>query len=500
MKIGFDNDKYLKEQTQAIIDRVSEYNGKLYLECGGKLLGDYHASRVLPGFDADVKMRVFSSLKKKIEIIICIHSQDIEKRKIRSDYGISYDADVFKMIEDFNSWGLRVSSVLITRFESHPSILNFMRKLELRDINVYTHKATPGYPFEIDTIVSEEGFGANPYIPTSSEIVIVTGPGPGSGKMATCLSQLYHDFKRGVNSGYAKFETFPIWNLSLSHPVNIAYEAATADIGDFNLIDHFHLEAYKEKVVSYNRDMDCYPLLKRIIEKITNKESVYKSPTDMGVNRCGYGIIDDEIVRSAATQEIIRRYFVSKCEYIEGLGSKTAVNRIKTIMDNMGLNVYMRPVVKPTEEALQLAIEKGKGKDGIVCAATLELDDGKIITGANTRMLHASSALIINAIKYLSNIPSEIDLIPSTTIDSIKDMKKSILGRKEVSLDVGEVLICLAISSNINPSVKSAIEKLALLKGTHCHQSHIPSPGDIDGLRKLGIIVTSEARFASLSN
>ena len=493
--VGFDNDSYLQQQTEAIIERMNKCNGKLYLECGGKLLYDYHASRVLPGFDPNVKMKVFKTLKDKIDVIICIYANDIERRKVRSDFGITYDTDVFKMIDDFADWGIVVNKVVVTRFSGQPSAILFINRLNRRGIKVYTHKAPSGYPSNVELIVSDEGYGENPYIETDRPLVLVTAPGPGSGKLATCLSQLYHDYTAGKRSGYAKFETFPIWNLPIDHPVNVAYEAATADIGDINQIDHFHLTAYGMQAVNYSRDMEAFPLLKRIIESITKEPSFYKSPTDMGVNRCGFGIIDDEAVRHAAYQEIIRRYYTSACDYAQGIGTLEAVNRIRIMMDNLHLNTLMRKTVPAAEEALKNAVSKGKGHDGIVCAAAIELSDGSIITGSNSDILHASSALILNATKFLAGIPKAIDLIPKNTIESIRRMKRDVLNGRRVSLDLDETLICLAMSAAVNPSAQTALDKLPLLRGCEVHMTHLPSVGDANGLRKLGLHTTSEPKF-----
>lgn len=494
-RIGFDNEKYLEEQKHFILDRMQRCDGKLYLECGGKLLYDYHASRVLPGFDPNVKMRVFQSFKDQIDVIICIHAGDIERRKMRSDFGITYDTDVFKMIDDFASWGIVVSRVVITRFDGEPAVLQFKDRLERRGISVYTHKATRGYPNDVDLIVSDEGYGANPYIETERPVVIVTAPGPGSGKLATCLSQMYHDYRAGRHSGYAKFETFPIWNLPIDHPVNIAYEAATADIGDINLIDHFHLSAYGTPSVNYSRDLEAYPLLKRILEKITGKECVYKSPTDMGVNRCGFGIVDDDAVRDAANQEIIRRYFRAVCEYAQGIGALETVNRSRAIMETAKLTPAMRPCVPASEEALAFAIENKKGNNGITCAAAMELPDGTMVTAWNSSLMHASSALVLNALKRLAQIPQCIDLIPKAIINSIRTMKRDVLRGRGVSLNLDEMLICLAMSATLNPTAQAALEKLPQLRGCEAHMTHIPSAGDSTGLRKLGINVTSEPKF-----
>jgi uncharacterized protein (UPF0371 family) len=495
--VGFDNEQYLREQTHAILERMQSLEGKLYLECGGKLLFDYHASRVLPGFDPNVKMRVFQSLKDSIDVIICIYAEDIERRKIRSDFGITYDTDVFKMIDDFADWGIQVTRVVVTRFDGQPGAVQFMNRLERRGITVYTHQATDGYPTDVERIVSDAGYGANPYITTERPVVLVTGPGPGSGKLATCLSQLYHDYRAGRKSGYSKFETFPIWNLGIDHPVNVAYEAATADIGDVNQIDHFQLSAYGVQAVNYSRDMEAFPLLRRIIEKITGQASFYRSPTDMGVNRCGFGIIDDPVVREAACQEIIRRYYAAACEYARGIGSQDAINRIKLLMDNLGLSPSMRSVVKVAADELKTAVTKRKGHDGIVCSAAMELRDGTMVTGSNSEILHASSALVLNAAKLLAGIPHHIDLIPKPIIESIRRMKRDVLNGKRVSLDLDEVLICLAMSAAVNPSAQSAIEQLASLRGCEMHMTHLPSAGDASGLRKLGVNVTSEARFPS---
>ncbi|MGD1833826.1 MAG: DUF1846 domain-containing protein [Sphaerochaetaceae bacterium] len=497
--VGFDNEKYLREQRDAILQRMESTDGKLYLECGGKLLYDYHASRVLPGFDPNVKMRVFQSIKEKLDVIVCIYAEDIERRKMRNDFGITYDTDVFKMIDDFAMWDLDVRKVVITRFKGQWGATQFMNRLTRRGITVYTHGETDGYPSDVDTIVSDSGYGANSYIETDRPVVLVTGPGPGSGKLGTCLSQLYHDYRKGKASGYAKFETFPIWNLPIDHPVNKAYEAATVDIGDINQIDHFHLSAYGEQAVNYSRDMEAFPLLRRIMEKITGKHSLYQSPTDMGVNRAGFGITDDHVVREASRQEIIRRFFITASEYAQGIGTAEALSRIRILMDSMDLSTQMRPTVSASHEELERAGAKGKGHDGIVCAAAIELGDGKIVTGSNSELMHASSALILNAVKYLAQIPDQIDLIANSTISSIRHLKRNVLSGRRTSLDVEETLICLAMSAASNPSAKYALDKLSLLRNCEVHLTHIPSAGDISGLRKLTLHVTSEPVFPSSS-
>lgn len=497
IKKGFDNQRYLEKQTQAILERMEKFHGKLYLECGGKLLYDYHASRVLPGFDPNVKIEVFKKLKDKIDVIVCIYAGDIERKKIRGDFGITYDVDTLKMIDDFTQYGLRVKAVVITRYQGQPSATQFKQLLERRGISVYTHAKTKGYPTDIDLIVSEEGYGANSYIDTDREIVIVTGPGPGSGKLATCLSQLYHDYKNGVESGYAKFETFPVWDLPLTHLTNVAYEAATADLGDINRIDHFHLESYGETAINYNRDLDAFPLLKRIIEKITNKKSFYKSPTDMGVNRISQGIIDDNICQEASKQEIIRRYYRTSCEYAMGFGTQEAVDKEILLMEDNNIKISERKVVIASNEKRLEGIEKKKGNNGIVSAAALELSPSQIVTGLNSPLLHSTSALILNAIKTLAKIPDEIDLIPKSIVESIKKMKQELLNDNRVSLDVDEVLIALAVSAASNPAAEVGMKYLSKLRGTDAHLTHIPTGGDEAGLRKLGINVTSEPKYAS---
>ena len=492
--IGFDNERYLEEQRHYILERVKESDGKLYLECGGKLLFDYHASRVLPGFDPNVKMRVFQSLADDIDVIVCIHSGDIERRKMRSDFGITYDADVFKMIDDFAKWGLAVNKVVITRYDGEAKSLQFKQVLEQRGITVYTHSYTRGYPTDIDTIVSDEGYGANSYIETTAPVVLVTGPGPGSGKLGTCLSQMYHDYKMGRKSRYSKFETFPIWNLGIDHPVNIAYESATADLGDKILIDHFHASAYGTLAVSYSRDLEAFPLLRRILLRIMGEEP-YKSPTQMGVNRCGFGIIDDDVVRKAGEQEIIRRYYRSSCEYVQGIATKETADRSRAIMEEAKLDPDQRAVVPAAQEALKRGIERGKGVNRIVCAAALELPTGEIVTGCNSPLLHASSALILNAVKVLAGIDHEVDLIPPAIVQSVTAMKRDVLKGRGVSLNLDETLICLAMSRAISEDARKASEELPKLMGCEVHMTHIPSSGDSSGLRKLLLNVTSDPRF-----
>jgi len=498
-KVGFDNEKYLKEQTQEILEKVHQFEDKLYLEFGGKLLFDYHAFRVLPGFDPNVKMRLLQKLKDKADIILCIYAGDIERRKVRADFGITYDVDALKLIDDLKDWGLQIRAVVITRYENQPSAKIFKNKLERQNIKVYTHQFTKGYPTDVDLIVSDEGYGANQYIKTEKPLVVVTGPGPGSGKLATCLSQLYHDYKKGKKSGYAKFETFPIWNLPLKHPVNVAYEAATSDIKDFNLIDPFHLEAYNKKAINYNRDVEIFPVIKRILEKITGVESIYNSPTDMGVSRAGFGIINDDIVKEAAKQEVIRRFFRYSCEYVMGFVDKDTVQRVELLMEELKVTPEYRCVVGPARDAAKEAEKKGEGDEGIFCGAAIELKNGTIITGKNSPLMHAASSLILNAIKNLSDIPDKIHLLSPNVIESIANFKENILGAKTVSLNSEETLITLSMSATTNHTAGLAMEKLKLLRGCEVHMTHIPTPGDEAGLRKLKVNLTSDTNFPTKS-
>ena len=497
--IGFDNEKYLREQTSAILERVNRFNHKLYLEFGGKILYDYHAARVLPGFDSNVKMRLLQLLKYKIDVILCIHAGDIERKKLRADFGISYDVDALKTIDDFREWGIEIAAVVITRYENQSPAKVFKNKLELRGVKVYLHYPTKGYPTDVDLIVSDQGFGANEYISTKNPIVIVTGPGPGSGKLATCLCNLYHDYKNGVKAGYAKFETFPVWDLPIDHKVNIAYEAATVDLKDEVQIDEYHLRAYGVKVVNYNRDIEAFHLLKKIIEKITGSESMYQSPTDMGVNRASSGIVNDRIITEASHQEIIRRYFRCGMEYAIGLVDKDTLDQAVKIMNKIGAKVEDRKVVLPAREAAKNAEKRGKGSAGIFCGASIELHDGTIITGNNSPLMHASSSLILNAAKHLAGLPDNMLLLPQSIIDSIGHLKKDILNGKMVSLDVNETLIALGISALSNPAAQLALENLNLLGNCEVHLTHIPTPGDEAGLRKLKINLTCDPKYSSKS-
>lgn len=495
--IGFDNEKYIREQTFEILKRVERFNNKLYLEFGGKLLYDYHAARVLPGYDPNVKMRLLQQLKDKADILLCIYAGDIERKKIRADFGITYDSDALKLIDDLRSWGIAVLGVVITRFDDQPAATVFKNKLERRGITVFTHRYTKGYPTDVDIIASDEGYGQNAYIESDKPLVIVTGPGPGSGKLATCLSQLYHDYRRGVKSGYAKFETFPVWNLPLKHPVNVAYEAATADLKDINLIDSFHLDAYDLKAVNYNRDVEVFPVLKRILEKITGGESFYRSPTDMGVNRVGFAITDDSVTEEAAKQELIRRYFRYHCEYIMGFADKESVQRVELFIRDFGIKPEYRRVVMPAREAAVSAQKQQKGNKGIFCGAAMELGDGTIVTGNNSPLLHAASSLVLHAIKHLAEIPPKIKLLPPSITDSVRKLKTRILNEKSVSLDLNEALIALSISASTNPAAQLAMDHLEALRGCEVHMTHMPTPGDEEGLRRLGVNATSDPVFST---
>lgn len=497
MKIGFDHKKYLEEQSKYILERVNNYD-KLYLEFGGKLMFDMHAKRVLPGFDENAKIKLLQKLKGNAEIIICVYAGDIERNKIRGDFGITYDMDVLRLIDDLRAYGLDVNSVVITRYEGQPSTTVFINKLERRGIKVYKHEATKGYPTDVDTIVSDEGYGKNPYIETTKPIVVVTAPGPGSGKLATCLSQLYHEHKRGNVAGYSKFETFPVWNVPLKHPLNIAYEAATVDLKDVNMIDPFHMEAYGKMAVNYNRDVETFPVLKRIIEKITGEESVYQSPTDMGVNRVGFGITDDEVVKEASRQEIIRRYFKTSCEYKKGYVDKEIFQRSKLIMEELNLKENNRIVVEPARVYAK-ELNENSEKSELCTVTALELEDGTILTGKSSELMDASAAVIINAIKYLAGIADGIYLLSPVVLEPIQKLKEKTFGDKRTALSGEEILIALSICAATNPMAEVAMSKLPLLKGCQAHSTTILSSNDEQTFRKLGIDITCDAEYQSES-
>lgn len=494
MKSGFDPQRYIEEQSKYILERVNNYD-KLYLEFGGKLIGDKHAKRVLPGFDEDAKIKLLQKLKDKIEIIICVYAGDIERNKIRGDYGITYDMDVMRLIDDFRFYGLQVNGVVITRYNKQTATTLFINKLERRNIKVYKHAAIPGYPADVDTIVSENGYGVNPYITTTKPIVVVTAPGPNSGKLATCLNQLYHEYKLGRNAGYSKFETFPIWNIPLKHPVNLAYEAATVDLKDVNMIDNFHFERYNEIAVNYNRDLEMFPVIRRIIEKITGKESIYQSPTDMGVNRAGFGIIDDEIVCEASKQEIIRRYFATACDFKKGLLDEDSMTRMKVIMEEVGLKQEDRKCVLPAREYAHKL--KGNNDNENIPVMAFLFEDGKIITGRSSATMDCCSAAILNAIKYLAGISDEIYLLSPLILNTIRDLKEKDLQSKITYLNANEILIALSICAVTNPTALLAYEKLALLNGVQAHCTVMLNRNDEQILKKLGIDVTCDPVYPS---
>lgn len=481
-RIGFDNDEYIKLQSKLINDRIAHFGGKLYLEFGGKLFDDYHASRVLPGFAPDSKIRMLIELKDQAEVIIVINATDIEKNKVRGDLGITYDQDVLRLIDAFRGFGILVGSVVIAQYCEQPSAKAFRTRLEALGVKVYYHYHIEGYPNNVKTIVSEEGFGKNEYIKTSRSLVVVTAPGPGSGKLATCLSQLYHDSKNGIRSGYAKFETFPVWNLPINHPVNLAYEAATAELGDKNRLDHFHLEAYGKVAVNYNRDLDSFPVLQAMLERICG-ESPYKSPTDMGVNVVGKCIIDDEAVKEASRLEIIRRYYVALCNKRKGLSDGKDAERIEMIMNSADISVSDRP-------AIAAALERAQ--DTGAPAAAIQLCDGRVVTGKTSKLLGATSAMLLNALKALGNIPDDVNLISPEILAPLQDLKVNVLGNHNPRLHIDELLVALSICAVTDSNAKIAMDQLDRLKNCEAHSSVILSQVDENVMKKLGVNLTCE--------
>lgn len=489
MKISFDNQKYIELQSKHIRDRIAQFGGKLYLEFGGKLFDDYHASRVLPGFKPDSKLQMLLQLKEKAEVVIVVNTDDIEKNKIRGDLGITYDLDVLRLIDAFRNVGLYVGSVVLTRFESvHPAVAKFERKLTEEGIKIYHHYTIKGYPSNVEKIVSDEGFGKNEYIETERELVIVTGPGPGSGKMAVCLSQLYNDNKRGVKAGYAKFETFPIWNKPLRHPVNLAYEAATADLNDVNMIDPYHLEKYGEMAVNYNRDVEIFPVLDAIFKGIYEGNSPYFSPTDMGVNMVGNCIIDDENVIDASKREIVRRYFDAHCACRDDDNerNRNAVQKIELLMQEAGITKNYRKVVEAA---------KNKSAECGAPAAAIELHDGRIITGKATELLENVSAMLLNALKEITGIPDEIHLLAPEVIGPVRELKCQYLSRTYKKLNVNEILIALSISAHTSATAAYVLKHLPSLAGCDIHSTVMLSSADIEVLKKLGLNVTCEPKY-----
>ena len=482
---GFDSEKYLKIQSEKILERIKMFDNKLYLEFGGKIFDDYHAARVLPGFMPNNKIKLLQQFKDDLEVIFCINAADIEKSKIRADYGISYELELLRLIEKLQAMDISINSVVVTLYKEGNNISHLEKMLKERNIKMYIHRPTVGYPDEVDLIVSEEGYGKNPYIETTKKLVVVTAPGPNSGKLGTCLSQLYHEYKKGVKAGYAKFETFPVWNLSLLDPVNIAYEAATADLKDVNMIDPFHLEAYGEYAVNYNRDISTFPILKNILMKIMGKE-IYKSPTDMGVNMIKQCITDEEVVRKAATDEIIRRYYNILCDFKQNICGEDVVERGKSIMDKLELSLSDRDVARVVNEA-------SKEKNSSVLA--IKLNNDKIVTGKESKILSCTSAAFLNAIKQIAGIPDEEYLLSPSILDGIYKMKQKTSYNTSYFLDLPEVLIALSICSVTNPIIERAINDLEKLRGCEAHASYIIDKGEMNALKNLGINLTCEPKM-----
>ncbi len=490
MRKGFDNELYMKKQKEHILERISKFNGKLYLEFGGKLFDDYHAARVLPGFEPDAKIRLLRSMGDQAEIVFCISADNIEKNKIRADLGISYDQDLLRQVDMVQNMGILVNSVVITRYTGQAAADQFKCKLDALGIRNYIHRPIEGYPADVDHIVSEKGYGANPYVETTKPLVVVTAPGPGSGKLATCLSQVYHEHQRGILAGYGKYETFPIWNLPLKHPVNLAYEAATADLQDVNMIDPFHLEAYGVTTVNYNRDVEAFPLVRTILSRITGNDKFYCSPTDMGVNMAGYAIVDDEACREASCQEIIRRYYKGLTDLRMGREKDETVEKLKMIMQQVGLKQTDRAVVQP-------ALDKSRRVNAP--AAAIQLPDGRIITGKSTALLSACSAAVLNAIKVLADIPKATLLMSPAVLEPVIDLKKNLLGSHSSALKLDDALTALYICAASDPTAAKAVAQLPLLRGCELHSTQILHSGDESILRKMRLHITCEPIFPDKS-
>ncbi len=486
MKKGFDNAKYVKIQSKKIRERFGLFD-KLYLEVGGKLFDDSHASRVLPGFKSDAKISMFKELKNDLEIIFCINANDIERNKTRAEYGITYDTEILKLINNSKKMGFSVNSVVITLYKNQLSVDKFIKKLNRNGIKTYIHTFTKGYPTDVDTIVSEEGYGANPYIETTKPLILVNAPGPGSGKLATCLSQVYHEHKRGINAGYAKFETFPVWNLPLKHPVNIAYEAATADLKDVNMIDPFHLEAYGETAVNYNRDIEMFPVLKNILNKVTGKD-IYKSPTDMGVNMVGFCITDNDVVEEASKKEVVRRYYNEQNSYKLGLSDQDNVEKVKLLMNELNIDETYLDVIKP-------ALQKRDEKNSPVIAIKV---NKKVITGKQTDILTPASSVVLNAIKYLSKIPDDIKLLSPKVLEPMLALKKELNNGDRLTLP--EVLTALSICSATNSMTEKALSCLSKLKDCEAHATYIVDNGDKKTLKGLKVNLTCESEYLQTDN
>ena len=487
MQIGFDKNLYLKKQTEGLLKRTSLFPDKLYLEFGGKLFDDYHAARILPGFDPNLKVEFLQTLKDKLEVVFCISAKDIEHGKVREDSRMSYEKEMLRQIECIRKLGINVSSIVITFYTGQKMADVFMSKLKDMGETVYLHCPTKGYPSDAETIVSEEGYGKNPYIKTSAQIVVVSAPGPGSGKLGTCLCNMYHDFKAGRIAGYAKFETFPVWNLSLKHPLNVAYETATAELGDVNMIDPYHFAAYKKRVVNYNRDIESFPILRAVLEKITKGPSVYKSPTDMGINAIGFAITNDALIRQASKQEIIRRYYNINCNHKLGLVGPEVVQRMKELMSKLKLSPEKdRPIVKIANDTY-----KTTGKNNVV----IQLKTGEIIIGKEKEHLCSSAAAIVNAIKKLAGISDNIKLIPENILSPICNFKKSALKETDANLGLNETLVALSLTAQLNDTVKKALDKLPELSGCEAHANYMLSEYNVKLLKRLGINITMEPRY-----
>lgn len=488
MEIGFDSEKYLNLQYEQIMQRINMFSGKLYMEFGGKIFDDLHAARVLPGFDPNIKIKLLKKLSHEAEILIVISAVSIEKNKIRADFNLTYGEEVLRLIDNLRHEGLTVSAVVITMFNGQNSAKLFGNKLERRNEKVYYHSFTKGYPNDVNMIVSEEGYGANPFIKTTKKLVVVTAPGPSSGKLGTCLSQLYHEHKNGHNAGYAKYETFPIWNLPLKHPVNVAYEAATADLEDINMVDTFHFNAYNKLAINYNRDITSFPVLKNILAKITGGQSPYLSPTDMGVNMAASGIINDEVCQNAAKQEVVRRYFRALCDYKKGLQDKKVANRIEILMQELEIDTSIRDVVT--------AAKQKKAETGSPAFA-LRLHTGEIVCGRTKTLIGGATACILNCLKRLAGIEDAYDVIPKCILEPMLDLNKNILGKRFEVLSVKDILTALSVGATTNNKAKRALEQLTKLKGTEAHSTYILSPADEETIKSLGINLTSDPVYSS---
>ena len=487
MRIGFDQEKYTRMQSKHIQERIEKFGGKLYLELGGKLFDDYHASRVLPGFQPDSKIQMLLRLKDQEEIVVVLNADDIEKSKVRGDLGITYDADTLRLIDAFRSIGLYVGSVVLTRYAAQPAAVAFEQRLNALGIRTFRHYTIAGYPSDVDHIVSDEGFGRNDYVETSRPLILVTAPGPGSGKMATCLSQVYQENRRGIRAGYAKFETFPIWNLPLKHPVNVAYEAATADLSDVNMIDPYHLEAYGQTTVNYNRDIEIFPVLNALFERMWGY-SPYKSPTDMGVNMVGFCISDDEVCQEAAKKEILRRYYAARCSYLQGHAVREEADKINLLLKRMEIDDGLRPVI---------AAARAKAEATGMPALAIELPNGHIVTGKTTNLLGPSAAVVLNAVKQLGGISKETMLISPNVIEPVQELKCRYLGNKNPRLHSDEVLVALSVSAAMNPTAARALTMLPLLKGCEAHSTVILPAVDDNTFRRLGLNLTCDPAYQS---